>query len=148
VLALLSLFAWPRLTDDPTGRGYLVNGLAYRDREPVPGQWIWVQSSFPGRSRAARVVAIAEQEVEWTGRRWRIGGNDVPAQYVGAFSCDPEPWRFLGPNHHVLVEPEAETRTTELSAPLIVVARGQIVGRVWARYDPFWHRSLRKIRWF
>ncbi len=51
-----------------TGDGYLVNRLAYQERKPSPGHYIWMRLSPVSSPRAGQMLAVAGQEVEWTGR--------------------------------------------------------------------------------
>ena len=71
----LTVVAWPGFEPANTGLGFLVNRFAYRAERPSQGQWIWMHPSKPGEPRAAQVVAISGQEVEWTGRSWKVDGK-------------------------------------------------------------------------
>lgn len=135
--ALLWLYALPTRADGESGEGYLVNCLAYQKQELLPGQWIWLRLPPRPSGCAGRVVAIAGQEVEWTGRRWRVDGKDLAATHPGALPYYPEGWRFRVPEHHVLIGSEPSALQ-----PLLIVTRDQIVGRAWARYYPIWERCL------
>lgn len=141
LLSVLSLYAWIGGIADHSGACYLVNRLAYRHHEPVPGQWIWLRAPRRGLSQAARVVAIAGQEVEWTGRKWRVDGRFLEVNSQRRSPIFPEPWKFRVPDHHVVVDPETEEGTV-FSPPLMIVGREEIVGRAWARYYPLWDRCL------
>lgn len=139
---LLSLTAWPSL---PTGVGqavYLINRLAYQNERPAPGQWVWLHGSVSRTHHLARVVAVGGQQVEWTGRRWRVDGNNVEVASSRKLFGYAEPWEFHVPNNHTLLDPEIEFRPGEPSAPLIVVENGQIAGRAWACWSPYWERRL------
>jgi hypothetical protein len=140
--AFLTLCALPAHSEGPSGTGYLVNRLAYETREPAPGQCIWLRLSPTSAPRAGRVVAVAGQEVEWTGRHWRVDGTKVALPQTASFPYYPDAWRFRVPEHHVLIGPDIDPARAEPSAPLIIVGREQIVGRAWARYYPFWDRCL------
>jgi hypothetical protein len=139
---LLWLYAFPASPGGATGAGYLVNCLAYRAKEPSPGQFIWLRLSPASSPRAGQVVAVAGQEVEWTGRRWLVDGRDLESMHPGALPYYPDAWRFRVPTNHVLIEPETSGVNAEVCSPLVIVGREQIVGRAWARYYPFWDRCL------
>jgi hypothetical protein len=141
VAALLELYAFPAQSDQSTSAGYLVNRLAYEAAEPSTGDWIWLRLSPTGSPRAGVVVAVAGQEVEWTGRGWKVDGHDIVLQ-AGSFPYYPKGWRFQVPDRHVLIGPELDAAKIEQMAPLVIVSRDQIVGRAWARYYPFWDRCL------
>lgn len=139
---LLTLLAWPSYGPDPQEGSYLVNRLAYKDRLPSPGQWVWVDGSATGLQSAARVVAVEGQEVEWTGRRWTVDGEAIDEGSAGTFAGYPKRWKFRVPGNHVLLDPETRVRPGEFRAPLIVVESEHITGRVWARCSSFWERGL------
>ncbi len=88
------------------------------------------------------MLAVAGQEVEWTGRRWRVDGKDLQSEHPGALPYYPDAWRFQVPPNHVLIGPETASATAEPGSPLVIVSKEQIVGRAWARYYPFWERCL------
>ena len=138
----LRLFALPARGDGEPGTGYLVNCLAYQQTEPLPGQWIWLRLPPHQGGCAGQVMAVGGQEVEWTGRRWRIDGKELASNHPGALPHYPEGWRFRVPEHHFLVGSEPSTLAPEPLSPLVIVSRGQIVGRAWAKYYPIWERSL------
>ncbi|WP_165245768.1 S26 family signal peptidase [Paludisphaera soli] len=140
--ALLTLLAWPSHGPDPGDGSYLVNRLAYKDRLPSPGQWVWLDGSATGLQSAARVVAVGGQEVEWTGKRWTVNGEEIDVKSGQAFAGYPRRWKFRVPGNHVLLDPETRPRPGESRAPLMVVESEHITGRVWARCSPFWGRSL------
>ena len=140
--ALLRLCAFSTCSEGTTGIGYLVNRLAYQEREPAPGHFIWMRLSPASSPRAGEVVAVAGQEVEWTGRRWRVDGKDLQSSCPGALPYYPNPWRFQVPPNHVLIGPETSSSSAEPSSLLVIVSKEQIMGRAWARYYPFWERCL------
>jgi len=140
--ALLWFCAFSTCSDGVSGVGYLVNRLAYQEREPSPGHCIWMRLSPASNPRAGQVVAVAGQEVEWTGRRWRVDGKDLQSKLPAALPCYPNAWRFQVPPNHVVIGPETTSATAEPSSPLVIVSKEQIVGRAWARYYPFWERCL------
>ncbi len=70
--------AWPGIAPDRTRSVYLVNCWAYRgDGAPARPLGLAAPAAL-GRLHAARVVAVAGQEVEWTGHEWRVDGHGVP----------------------------------------------------------------------
>ena len=140
--ALLSLLAWPSYGPDPTNGSYLVNRLAYKDRLPEPGQWVWLDGSVTGIQSAARVVAVEGQSVEWTGKRWLVDGKEIEIDSSQALAAYPRKFSFLVPGNHVLIDPETRARPGEDRAPLIAVEIDHIAGRVWAKCSPLWERGL------
>jgi len=141
IAALLEVYAFPAQSEHSASAGYLVNRLAYEVAEPATGDWIWLRLSPTGSSRAGLVVGVAGQEVEWTGKGWKVDGRDIALQ-AGSFPYYPKGWRFRVPDQHVLIGPELDAARIEKIAPLVIVGRDQIVGRAWARYYPFWDRCL------
>jgi hypothetical protein len=140
--ALLTLYAFPAQAEGPGGIGYLVNRLAYRGSEPAPGHCIWLRLSPESSPRAGRIVAVAGQEVEWRARRWRVDGREVPPPQPGSLLYYPDTWQFRVPEHHLLIGLENDAVRVEPSGPMVLISQEQIVGRVWARYSPFWDRCL------
>jgi hypothetical protein len=142
--ALLTLVAtaWPGSADDRTRSVYLVNCWAYRSERPRDGHWVWLRLPPQGGLHAARVVAVAGQEVEWNGRQWRVDGQDPRLRSRGRTSAWPQTFRFKVPADQVLVEPEEEEGSPPATAPLVLVAQDQIIGRAWAQYYPVWDRRL------
>ncbi|MDG3003096.1 hypothetical protein [Paludisphaera mucosa] len=143
IFGLLTLLAWPSYGPDPGGGSYLVNRLAYKDHLPSPGQWVWLDGSTTGLQSAAKVVAVGGQEVEWTGRRWLVNGEEVVLDPGHASAGYPKRWKFRVPSGHVLIDPgSGGARSDETRAALIMVPREHIVGQVWAHCSPFWERGL------
>ncbi len=142
MIGFLTLIAWPGHGTDPAGSSYLVNRLAYKDQVPSPGQWVWLEEVDSEPQHAARVVAVGGQEVEWTGNRWTVDGETVDIESSRVFAGYPQRWKFRVPSNHVLIDPEIQAKPGTISAPLIVVENGRIVGRAWARSTPFWERRL------
>ena len=142
LFALLSLIAWPSHGPDPDGGSYLVNRLAYKDRLPSPGQWVWLDGSATGLQSAAKVVAVGGQLVEWTGKRWLVDGKEADLDLARASFGYSRKWTFRVPGDHVLLDPEAHVKPGEARSPLIVVESAQITGRVWAQCAPIWERGL------
>jgi hypothetical protein len=142
VAAFLWFYAFPARSGAATGVGYLVDCLAYQAKAPRPGEWIWLRPSARLAERAGQVVAVSGQEVEWTGRRWRVDGKDLDFAHPGTLPYYPDGWKFRVPENHVLIGPDTFGATSRPVSPLVIVGRNQIVGRAWARYYPFWDRCL------
>jgi hypothetical protein len=140
-LVLLTL-AWPGFSDPETGTGYVVNRWAYRRAAPRPGEWIWTNLGSRGRPHAAQVVAIGGQEVEWTGRNWRIDGMARPLSGSPRITAWPQTCRFHVPSDQYLVEPAEAEESTSAIGPMVLVPSDAIVGRAWARLYPMWDRRL------
>jgi hypothetical protein len=140
--ALLRSFALSTGVDRTDGSGYLVNLLAYRERDPALGHFIWMRLTPSSSPRAGHVVAVAGQEVEWNGRCWQVDGKTLESMCPGALPYFPNPWRFQVPPNHVLIGPETSTSNADPSSALVIVSKEQIVGRAWARYYPVWERCL------
>lgn len=142
ILVLLTLVAWPSYGPEPGAGSYLVNRLAYTDSLPEPGQWVWLDGSATGIQSAARVVAVGGQLVEWTGRAWYVDKRAVAVDPARGLPAYPRKYTFRVPSNHVLIDPEIRRSPGEDRARLIVVERGHITGRVWARYSSFWERGI------
>jgi hypothetical protein len=141
LLALVAT-AWPGAVPDRSGSVYLVNCWAYRDHEPECGHWVWLHLPPRGASHTARVVAVAGQEVEWSGNRWRVDGQDPGLLAPRRTSAWPQACRFKVPARQVLVEPEEDDSAPPRTGSLVLVSQDQIVGRAWAQYYPVWDRRL------
>jgi hypothetical protein len=141
-LGILLATAWPGFAQDRTHSGYLVNCWAYRGTEPGRGDWVWLRLPPRGQLHAGRVVAVAGQEVEWTGHQWRVDGQDQPRHAPLRMTLWPQTCRFTVPSHQVLVEPEGDGTSPPATAPLLLVAHDQIIGRAWAQFYPVWDRRL------
>jgi hypothetical protein len=141
-ICLLSQFAWPVFDPGGTGNGFLIDLRAYRGAEPRQGQWIWMRPPPAGEPRAAHVVAVSGQEVEWTGRVWKVDGQGLSSSPQLRFTARPQPCRFRVPANQILVEPQDEGTSTPSVGPLVLVASDQIMGRAWARFYPVWDRRL------
>ncbi|MFO0890311.1 MAG: hypothetical protein U0790_14360 [Isosphaeraceae bacterium] len=140
--SVLWTYAWPTEADRMNGAAYLVNRRAYLDGSPLQGHWIWLRGAPSLTPRSGLVLAVADQEVECVGRRWRVDGRDVELPFPGPETDFPGSWRFRVPKDHVLVGPDGRAAKARMPSPLIIVARDQIVGRAWARVYPLWDRSL------
>jgi hypothetical protein len=139
---LLTLMAWPGAASPADPGGCLVNWLAYQEAPPAQGHWVWLRGSTSLTHHLARVVAVGGQEVEWTGTRWTVDGKFVDVESTRKLTGYPERWSFRVPGNHSLLDPEIVFEAGKTPAPLIVVENGQIIGRAWARYAPFWERRL------
>jgi hypothetical protein len=142
IATILWLCAFPASADGTPGVGFLVNSLAYPSGLPTPGQWICLRPSAASAVRVGQVVATAGQEVEWTGRVWQVDGKDLTLVHPGLLPYYPNGWRFRVPARHVLIGAQPPPKQKNSEPPLQIVAQDQIVGRVWARYYPFWNRCL------
>jgi len=142
VIVVLSTLAWPGFSEPGTGTGYAVNRWAYRNATPRVGDWIWTRLQSHGKPHAAQIVATGGQEVEWTGRNWRIDGLPCPLKGSLRLTAWPQVCRFHVPSDQVLVEPEETEASTSAIGPLVLVPSDAIVGRAWARLYPMWDRHL------
>ncbi|MFI5460360.1 MAG: hypothetical protein ACHRXM_33500 [Isosphaerales bacterium] len=139
---VLSLFAWPGFEPDGTGNGFLIDLCAYRGSEPRQGHWIWMRPPPYGEPRAAQVVAVSGQEVEWSGRSWKIDGQDRSLTAHLRLTAWPQACRFKVPANQVLVEPQDDGVSTPQLGPLVLVSPDRIIGRAWAQFYPVWDRRL------
>jgi hypothetical protein len=136
--------AWPGSAPERTQSVYLVNCWAYRDAAPRRGHWVWLRLPPLGRLHAARVVAAAGQELEWTGHEWKVDGQMSGLLVPLHNTAWPQAGRFKVPADQVLVEAEeaGEGGAPPSSGSLVLVPQDQIIGRAWARYYPVWDRRL------
>ena len=136
--------AWPGAAPDRTRSVYLVNCWAYRGATPRRGHWVWLRLPPEGRLHAARVVAVAGQEVEWDGHSWRVDGQSY--LLLAPRRKPPRPGRRPAasrvPVDQVLIEPEDEGSSPPSAGSLVLVPQDQIIGRAWAQYYPVWDRRL------
>jgi hypothetical protein len=139
---VLSLLAWPAFEPYGSGIGFLVNRCAYRAGAPRSGQWVWMRSPPAGQPRAAQVVAVSGQEVEWTGRIWTVSGQEHALRNPIRLPVWPQTCRFTVPVNQVLVEPQDDGVTSPPLGPVVLVSRDQIIGRAWAQFYPIWERRL------
>jgi hypothetical protein len=142
LMAALAIYAFPAQADGPSRIGYLVNRLAYRQADPLPGHIVCFRPSPDAPPRAGRVLAVAGQEVRWDARRWRVDGKEIPDPDAGSLLSYPDRWEFHVPEHHLLIGLEPDAARSGAHGPLLLVSREQVVGRVWARCSPFWDRSI------
>jgi len=141
-LSALFITACPGFSPDRAGSGYLVNYWAYHDAQPRRGHWVWLRTPAQGQNHPARVVAVAGQEVEWTGNQWRVDGQTPHLDSPHRMASWPLACHFKIPDHQFLVEPEEDGTTPPATGPLFLIAQDQIMGRAWARYYPVWDRRL------
>ncbi len=142
VITALSVLAWPGFEPASTGVGFLVDRHAYREKGPSQGQWVWVHPSASEEAKAARVVAVSGEEVEWTGHNWKVDGKDCDLLATGRFKSWPQACRFKIPPNHILVEPRDDGVSDLAIGPVVLVPPERIIGRAWAQYYPVWDRRL------
>jgi hypothetical protein len=142
VLLTLIDTAWPGAAPDRTQSVYLVNCWAYRGAPPQRGHWVWLRLPPLGRVHAARVVAVAGQEFEWTGRELRVDGQEFRLLVPLRNTAWPQACPLKVPADQVLVEPEEESGAPPSTGSLVLVPQDQIIGRAWAQYYPVWDRRL------
>ena len=81
LLSALFFTACPGFSPDRTGSVYLVNCLGLpSDADRVAGTGSGCGRRRSGQLHSARVVAVAGQEVEWTGHHWLVDGQDQHAE--------------------------------------------------------------------
>jgi len=95
-----------------------------------------------GEPRAAQVVAVSGQEVEWSGRCWKIDGQDRSLTAHLRLAAWPQACRFKVPANQILVEPQDDGASTPQLGPLVLVSPDRIIGRAWAQFYPVWDRRL------
>ena len=122
-----------------TAEGYLVNCRAYFSREPERGEWVWFHATASGDPRLGRVVAGSGQDVEWAENRLRVQGRAVDLAAPSRSAWPPRSLSYKVPEGHILINPEGDRLASE---GLMIVDRGQVVGRAWARYYPVLERRL------
>jgi hypothetical protein len=142
VVTTLSVLAWPGFEPASTGVGFLVDRHAYRLHGPSDGQWVWVNPSASEEPRAARVVAISGEEVEWTGRNWKVDGAHRELTSPGRFKSWPQACRFKIPPNQILVEPRDDGVSNGAIGPVLLIASERVIGRAWAQFYPVWERHL------
>lgn len=142
-ILVLSEVARPGFEPDGTGSGFLVNCWAYHGAtKPHEGQWIWMKLPSSGEERAARVIAVAGQSVEWTGYRWNVDGHECHIHPTFRRGAKPQVCRFQVPSDQVLVEPDDEGASKPSFGPVVLVPPDAIIGRAWAHFYPVWDRHL------
>jgi Signal peptidase, peptidase S26 len=140
---ILSEVARPGFEPHGTGSGFLVNCWAYHgDSKPHEGQWIWMKLPPLGEQRAARVIAVAGQEVEWTGQQWSVDGHECRVHLTYRRGARPQVCHFKVPLDEVLVEPDDDGESTPSFGPVVLVPPDAIIGRAWAHFYPVWDRHL------
>ncbi|WP_165073546.1 hypothetical protein [Paludisphaera rhizosphaerae] len=138
IFGTLTLIAWPSYGPDPQDGSYLVNRLAYKDRLPAPGQWVWLDGSTPEIQSAVRVVAVPGQLVVYDGKHCLVDENEA----VVKIPAGGRRWEFRVPSNHVLIDPGSNVRPGEMRSQFVLVEVDHIAGRVWARCTPFWERGI------
>jgi hypothetical protein len=138
VLVLASLVAWPAMPGGASFDGYLVNGWAYRGREPDRGDWVWLRTSPWAEPRIGRVVAGPGAELEWSEGVLRLAGLPIHSGTPLHSLRPPSDLAYVVPEGHVLVDPEVGSS----AGRPILVPRNQILGRAWARFYPVWERRF------
>ncbi len=134
--------AWPGFESTNPARGYLVDYRAYRRSKPREGEWIWMQLPTHPLRYAAQVVALPGQTVEWTGREWKVDGQDRNVRFPAHLSGLPQPCSFTVPEDQLLVEPDSSTDEEEPAGMLVLIPDDLVIGRAWAQYYPVWERKL------
>jgi hypothetical protein len=138
LVLLGTLVAWPGFEDGDAADSYLVNRLAYQDRDPAPGEHVWLGSSHVGTGdRVGLVLAGPGEDVEWSAGRLLVGGRRsrlMPFQPGYA----PKHLAFKVPDDRDLV-------TYQTSDPVVpdgweMLPRSQVEGRAWAKLYPVWER--------
>ena len=138
IFGILTLMAWPSYGPNPQDGSYLVNRLAYKDRPPAPGQWVWLDGATTGIQSAVRVVAVQGQLVEYDGKRCLVDGKEAIVKLLPG----GRRWNFRVPGNHVLIDPGSNVRPGEARTPFMLVEADHVAGRVWARCTPFWERGI------
>jgi hypothetical protein len=142
VVIYASEVAWPGFEPGDSHRVYLVDYLAYRSSSPRDGDWIWMRMPRGTEAGVARVIALPGQEVEWTGRRWKIDGRALPHPGPMRAAAWPLACRFRVPDNEILVEPEYPPDQDPPAGPIVLVPEESVMGRAWARFYPIWERRL------
>ena len=142
VVIALSALAWPGFEPANTRIGFLVNRYAYHRAEPSQGQWVWMLQSVAGEPRAAQVVAISGQEVEWNGQSWKVDGKPRSLHSPDRLTSWPQACRFKIPSNQILVEPRDDGVSRVSIASVVLVSPDRIIGRAWAQFYPVWDRRM------
>jgi hypothetical protein len=142
VLVVASLVAWPGMCEGPARDGYLVNCRAYATSAPQHSDWVWFRSSPRGPERLGRVVAGPSQEVEWSDGQFRLDGKRLPTPRFWRSPLNPDDIVLTVPGDHVLIVPGVTGRARLAAESPILVRRGEILGRAWARLYPIRQRQL------
>jgi hypothetical protein len=141
LIALAWHLAWPAQRRGDPGEQYLVDRGAYAARDPAVGDRVCFQTGDDRGFDLGRVVAMPGDEVEWAEGQWRINGrrmerwNAGPGSHVRAL-------RIKVPESQWLVGVEDAEDDRRGGAGLMLVARGEIVGRPWAQSLPLRQRRL------
>jgi hypothetical protein len=134
------LLAWPGIEGDSSGDSYLVNRLAYEDRAPEPGEYVWLAGSgIGGHEGLGQVLAGPGEDVEWVDGRLRIAGRYVNTNPFRP-GLAPKQLDFKVPEDRYLVS----YKTGDPVAPhgWDMVPKDRFEGRAWAKHYPVWERRL------
>ncbi|HWE38807.1 MAG TPA: hypothetical protein VG406_19820 [Isosphaeraceae bacterium] len=143
MLALASVLAWPGLRPGVPLDGYLVNRWVLLQRDPGPGEAVWVDAGDGRGPWLARVLAMPGQGVEWSDERLRVAGQVVAGDHVVPFPAQVKDLRFEVPRDHLLVVQDGPEDGVGSGRPgPRLVSRGQVIGLAWARLYPVWRRRL------
>jgi hypothetical protein len=135
-----SVLAWPGIGSGENPEGYLVDLSAYQVEGPESGDRVWLAPDRNGRDgRIAEVVAKSGQNVEWTGRWFRVNGKQVAVNPVPQTEA-PTEMEFQVPEGQLLVA--GRNRDPYTSRSWEFVPTGRVEGRAWAKLYPVWDRRL------
>ena len=135
-----SLLAWPGIRVGSSFEGYLVDRWTLRERAPMPGDHVWVESLDGRGPWLGRVVAVSGQNIEWADDRLRLDGMPAADRRV-QFPDQVGDLKLRVPNDHLLIVAEGFNLPNERATPRIVPST-RIVGLAWAKYYPIWERRL------
>jgi hypothetical protein len=134
-----SLVAWPGF-EESDADSYLVNRLAYHERDPEPGQHVWLGPSRGGAGdRVGLVLAGPGEDVEWSAGRLLVGGRRArltpfqPGYY-------PKHLAFKVPDDRYLI-------AYQTSDPVVpdgweMLPKSRVQGQAWAKLYPIWQRGF------
>jgi hypothetical protein len=144
LLVTAATTAWPGMRGGTTSEGYLINRLAYRDRDPKRDDLVWYRASPSSEPRLGQVVAGSGQEVHWSENRLQVDGVSMKQFGTPFRSTWPPPKEvaYRIPDRHLLILPEGSSTHPQASEGLLIVATDQVVGRAWAKYYPVRERRL------
>jgi hypothetical protein len=135
-----SLIAWPGFEAGDTDDSYLINRLAYQERDPEPGEHVWLGSSRDGTGdRVGLVLAGPGEDVEWSAGRLLVGGRRAKLMpFQPGYS--PRHLAFKVPDDRYLI-------AYQTSDPVVpdgweMLPKSQVEGRAWAKFYPVWQRRI------
>ena len=140
---MASVFAWPGVRGGADGEGYLVDRRAFHHREPIAGEWAWIDPGDGQAPGVARVLATRGHTVSWADDQLRVDGRPAPFP-IAESVAPPIALTFEVPSGYVLMTGAGSSRSGASpgsSLGLRLVAREEIVGRAWARLYPVWNRA-------